>query len=310
MASAETSQTRIAFIKEVTYGVTPTTPAFTNMRYTSDTLKHTRQNITSNEIRPDRNVADLILVAGGAEGGVNFELSYGAFDAFIEAALCGNWTTDELENGVARHSFTIEKTFEQGATDTFLRYTGMMVNAFSLNISTQSAITGSFTFMGKGGSVGDSIISGATYTGSPTNDVMNAGDNFADMTITGAGNPNITALTLEVNNNARQKPVVGSIDSLGVGLGRCVITGTASLYFENKAAYELFMNGTASDLTFTIGGVDELKYIFTIPKLKFSDGDAPTPGNDQDVILTLPFQALYDPVLGAALHIERVPAEA
>lgn len=309
MAIAETSQTRLAFIKESVYGSTPVTPAFTKMRYTGDTLKHNRQNITSNEIRSDRNVADLIQVAGGAEGAVNFELSYGAFDAFLEAALCGTWSSNLLENGVSRHSFTLEKTFEQGATDTFIRYTGMMVNGFSLNIQTQQIVTGAFTFMGKGGSVGDAIISGATYSDSPTNDVMNAGMNFAALSITGAGSPKLTGLTLEVNNNARLQPVVGSIDSLGVGLGRCVVTGTATMYFENKSAYELFLAGTAADLSFTIGGVSDKQYQFSIPKLKFSDGDVPVPGNDQDVILTLPFQALYDPTLGATIEIERVPAE-
>ena len=308
MATAETSQTRVAFIKEATYGVTPVAPAFTKMRYTGDSLKHNRQNVTSNEIRPDRNVADLIQVSGGAQGSVNYELSYGSFDAFIEAALCSAWASDEISNGTARTSFTLEKTFEQGATDTFVRYTGMMVNTMSLNIQTQQIVTGAIGFMGKGGSVGSAIIAGATYADSPTNQVMNAGMNFAALSITGAGTPKLTGLTLELNNNARMQPVVGSIDSLGVGLGRFVLTGTATMYFENKDAYELFLAGTATDLTFSIGGAADHKYIFTIPKLKFSDGDVPVQGNDQDVILTLPFQGLYDPTLGATLHVERVPA--
>lgn len=308
MTIAETSQTRLAFIKEVTYGVTPATPAFTNMRYTGETLKHNRQTITSNEIRPDRNVSDLIQVGGGAEGAVNYEMSFESFDAFMEAALCGTWNADKVKNGVSRHSFSLEKTFEQGATDTFLRYTGMLVNGFSLNIQAQQIVTGSFTFMGKGGSVAAAAIAGATYTDSPTTEVMSAGLHFADLSIAGAGTPKLTGLTLEVNNNARQQAVVGSLDTAGVGLGRCVVTGTATMYFENKDALEMFLNGTASDLSFTIGGATEDNYVFSIPKLKFSDGDAPTPGNDQDVILTLPFQGLYDETLGATLEIERVPA--
>lgn len=308
MTAAATSQTRLSYIKEAAYGVTPTTPAFKNIRYTGESLKHTRQTVTSNEIRPDRNVADLIQVGGGAEGAFNYELSYGAFDDFLAAALCGAWNSDVLENSTSLQSFTLEKTFEQGATDTFMRYTGMVVNALSLSITNQQIVTGSFTFMGKGGSVGSAIIAGATYSDSPTNDVMSAGLNFANMSITGAGSPNLTGLTLEVNNNTRQQPVIGSLDSLGIGLGRCVVTGTATIYFENKSAYELFLNGTATDLTFKIGGATENQYIFTIPKLKFSDGDAPTSANDQDVILTLPFQGLFDPTLGATIEIERVPA--
>lgn len=308
MTIAETSSTRLSFIKETVYGTTPSTPAFTNARYTSETLKHLRQTITSNEVRSDRNVSDLIQVAGGAEGAINFEMSYGAFDSFLEGALCGTWATNVLENSTVRNSFTAEKLFEQGTTDTYVRYTGLMVNSMSLNIQTQQIITGSFNFIGKGGSVGAAIISGATYTDSPANDVMNSGTNFASLAITGGGTPKLTGLSLEINNNARQQPVVGSIDSAGVGLGRCVVTGTATMYFEDKAAYELFLNGTASDLTFAIGGSSTKKYTFRLPKIKFSDGDIPVQGNDQDVILSLPFQGLYDATLGATMEITRVPA--
>ena len=307
MAIAETSQTRLAIIAESAYGTTPATPAFTKLRYTGDSLKHNRGNVTSNEIRQDRNVSDLIQVSGGAEGGINFELSYGAFDTLIEAALCGTWNTNVLENGVSKKSFTIEKTYEQGATDTFLGYTGMVVNTMSLNIAVQEIVTGSFGFMGKGGYVSSAIISGATYAEAAANDVMSAGLSFSGLAITGGGAPNLTGLTLEINNNARMQPVVGSIDSLGVGLGRFTVTGTITAYFENKTAYELFLAGTATDLEFTLSDGDN-DYEFVIPKLKFSDGDVPVAGNDQDVIITLPFQALYDETLGATIEITRVPA--
>lgn len=307
MAIAETSQSRLSIIPEVTYGTTPATPAFTNLRFTGESLKHNRGNVTSNEIRADRNVSDLIQVSGGAEGAINFELSYGAFDTLIEAALCGTWSTNVLENGVTKRSFTLEKKFEQGTTDTYMGYTGMVVNTMSLNISAQEIVTGSFSFMGKGGYVDDAIITGATYTDGAANEIMSAGLNFADLAITGGGSPKLTGLTLEINNNARMQPVVGSIDSVGIGYGRFIVTGTATMYFENKDAYELFLAGTASDLSFTLDD-GENSYEFSIPKLKFSDGDVPIGGADQDVVLTLPFQGLYDATLGATIEVTRVPA--
>lgn len=307
MTIADSSQTRLAFIKEAVYGTTPTTPVFTKMRYTGDSLKHTRQNISSQEIRPDRNQSDLIQVAGGAEGSVNFEMSYASFDDFLAAALCGTWVDDVLVNGVTRHSFTLEKTFEQGVTDTFIRFTGMMVSTMALNASVQEIVGGSFGFMGKGGSVSAAALAGSTYNDSPTNDVMNAGMNFANLSINGAGSPKLTGVSLETNNNLRLQPVIGSIDSAGVGMGQFTLNGTVTMYFENKDAYELFLAGTASDLKFTIGGAVDKQYIFTIPKLKFNDGDVPTPGNNQDVILTLPFTALFDPAINGTIEVERVP---
>lgn len=103
------------------------------------------------------------------------------------------------------------------------------------------------------------------------------------------------------------QPVVGSIDNVGVGTGRFELNGTVTMYFEDKAAYELFLNGTAADLTFSIGGASTKKYQFTIGKIKFSDADVPTPGNNQDILITLPFQALYNSTDSCSLKITRTP---
>lgn len=305
---ADTSSTRIATIAESTYGVTPTTPAFDNIRFTGDSLKHVRQNTSSNEIRPDRNVADLVQVSGGAEGGVNFELSYGTFEAWLTSFMFNNWDDDVLVNGRTQKSFTIEKTYDNLAADQYLRFVGMIANTFSLNIAAQSIVTGSFGFMGKGGSIAETAISGATYADPTDTPVMSAVADFANLTIAGVSSPKITSLTLEGTNNLRQRPVVGSLDSLGVGAGRFDLKGSITMYFDNKSAYEVFLNGGEASLSFKIGGALDKHYIITVPRLKFSDGDLPTPGNDQDVFLTLPFQGLYDSTDDCALMIERVPA--
>ena len=305
---ADTSQTQLAYITETTYGTTPSTPAFTNVRYTSESLKAARQNVQSEEIRRDRNVPDLIQVGGNAAGGVNFELSYGAFDDFIESALFSAWSSDVIKNGVDQTSFTLEKIFENGATDQHFIFTGAVVNSMSLNIQAQQQVAGSFEFLCKSGSMTETAITGSTYTDAPTNDAMNAATDFASLSVTGATAPAITGLTLEISNNLRQKPVVGSLDSYGIGAGQCVVTGTITAYFENSDLMEQFLAGTATDLSFSIGGATENKYDIVIPRLKFSDGDVPTGGNNQDVIQTLQFTALYDPTEECAIKITRTPA--
>ena len=60
----------------------------TQVRYTgAPGLGFQPQNIISNEIRADRQVADLILVGAEAGGNLNFELSALGFDTLIESAL-------------------------------------------------------------------------------------------------------------------------------------------------------------------------------------------------------------------------------
>jgi hypothetical protein len=58
---------------------------------TGESLAFSLTKTESAEIRPDRQITDLIVTAAGASGGINFELSYKEFDDMIRAALQGAW---------------------------------------------------------------------------------------------------------------------------------------------------------------------------------------------------------------------------
>ncbi len=109
-AGANTSDTRLAFVKETAWSETPTEPAFTNLRLTSENMQWAKETVRSNEIRPDRNIVDEIQVSRSSAGNVDFELSYGAFDDLIESAMFSEWATNKIKNGAdAGHSFTVER---------------------------------------------------------------------------------------------------------------------------------------------------------------------------------------------------------
>lgn len=55
--------------------------------------------IVSNEIRPDRQISDLILVGAEAGGDTGIELSYAAFDALIQGAMFSTYTATERKQG-------------------------------------------------------------------------------------------------------------------------------------------------------------------------------------------------------------------
>lgn len=55
--------------------------------------------IVSEEIRPDRQISDLILVGAEAGGDTGIELSYAAFDALIQGALFSTYTATERKQG-------------------------------------------------------------------------------------------------------------------------------------------------------------------------------------------------------------------
>ena len=93
---SDSNRTQMYYLAESSWGVTPGS-ALTEMRFTSESLSYGIQTKTSDEIRSDRQVTDLILTGAEAGGGVNWELSYGTYDAFFSAALmsaaAGAWST-------------------------------------------------------------------------------------------------------------------------------------------------------------------------------------------------------------------------
>lgn len=305
---ANASQTRLSAVAESVPGTTPATPAFQNLRFTSESFNPALRHVTSNEIRPDRNVADLILVGAEAAGEFGFELSYGSFDELLESVFQSTWNTDVLENGITPKSFTIEKTFETGATDQFHRYRGCMANTFSLNCRAGEIVTGNMGFLAKDMVSAQAPVAGATYADPNTNPVINAANHFANLAITGVTAPQITSLSLSVTNNLRQQPVIGSIFSKGVGAGRFVVTGEIEAYFENADLFETYLNDEYTDLSFRLGGLSALAYDFLLPKIKLSGGEVVTGGNDQDVMGRFQFQAIYDATEGTTLQITRDPS--
>lgn len=92
MATSDANTTSLAYDQETSYGVLPGSPAFKLLRITGETLQHNKETIQSQELRPDRQVPDLVKVGSAASGNLNFELSFADQQPLIEAALGGTFT--------------------------------------------------------------------------------------------------------------------------------------------------------------------------------------------------------------------------
>lgn len=89
-----TNRTKLSKSREAVYGVTDTNPVFKQVRQTSSGLNANPQTIQTDEIRPDRQVTDLILVGLTAGGPIGGELSFYAHDEDLEEALQGTWSNN------------------------------------------------------------------------------------------------------------------------------------------------------------------------------------------------------------------------
>jgi hypothetical protein len=301
------SQTELSYVAETTWGELPSPAAFQAIRMTGESLKITNESVVSDEIRPDRNVPDTILVGGDASGGIDGELSYGAFDDLIASALYSTWTgspANSIVNGVTQKSFHIQKKQTgNGLAAVYELYKGMVVDTMTINIAAKEKTTCAFTFVGKGGTIGTSKT--GTVADAGTNDILDGANAFVLSKAWTSPLPKLMSMTINVNNGLAGRSVAGSRDLVRVSAGRCTVTGSASFYFETKDLMDLFLAGTAGKLAVTLGKVTGEKYTITLPNVKITDADHFSPNNDDDVMLNITWSAHYDDGISGTIKIER-----
>jgi len=95
MSQADANRMGLAFVEESSFGVSPGT-ALKDLRFVSESLKQETETTSSSEIRSDRQVPDVIRTNLRAAGDLSLELSYKAYEEFIEAALLSADKTSEV----------------------------------------------------------------------------------------------------------------------------------------------------------------------------------------------------------------------
>ncbi len=303
---ANGSRHSLRYIPEVTYGVTPANPKFKPLRHVGTTLALSKGTLQSGELRSDRQIADFRHGARQVGGDISFELSYGSFDAMLEAVLCGTWTNNVLKAGVERRSFTMERFFgDMAAADRpYHRFTGVEINTMALTIGANAMVTGTFGTLGQDMSTGNAIIAGATYDPATTTAPL---DSFTgELSEAGVVNAVVTEITLNVDNGLAVRNVVGSKTTIRPSIGRSTIPGQVTAYFENSVLLDKFINEANSSLSFQLPDADGNNYIITLPRIKYTGGQ-PDVSGEGPITLSMPVQALLDPVTGTNIQITRVP---
>lgn len=303
----DSSLTQLGYAIEPSWKIPPSPLAFKTLRFTSETLKIGRDKIQSNEIRNDRNVADLIAVGNNAGGGTEHEFSYGTFDDILQAVMFGAWDTNVLKNGTTLTSLhMLKKEAGQQSQTIYELYKGMVVNSVSIKTTKKGIITVSANYLGANGSAG--TVSPGSFIAPNSNPVFDATNAFLANEVVVSPAPYVSELTLDLNNNCTVDDACGEDEAIGIVPGQFVASGSMSLYFRNINLLNAFLNNLNGKLEFTLGLETNKKYTFELPKVKFGDFSHPTAGNSQSVIATVPFTAIYDDVAGYAAQITRAVA--
>lgn len=367
MSSAD--RIRLAYIEESTFGTTPSGNLQT-LRLTGESLRPDTQTTQSQEIRSDRQLSDIIRTNFSTSGDINFELSYGAYDDFLLAALqaaawsavvtvtastisfaassggtqvvsdsgsgfgsivVGAWVkiTDAANavnngtfkvsaaaagsitvnnasgiveivgasitvvqgayavNGVAEHYFTIEKEFTDNTND-FEVFVGQMIDSMDINVSVNQIITGRFGFLGKSVSSASATV-GTGYDAATTDDIVNAVDHVGAI-FENDGIQEGLEFNFSLNNNLRQRNVIGTLGPTSMGSGTLAISGSLRAYYENATLADKHLNFTETSLAIVVEDGSGSGYVFDFPAVKFTQGPRNASGQNTDIIIDLSFE--------------------
>jgi hypothetical protein len=310
MAIASASNAYLLLGEESTFGTSPAAAQY--LRFTGESLAYTAEAITSEEIRSDRNVTDVVRASVGVEGDVSFELSYGTYDLLMEGCFQSAFASNILINGTQFLSYTIEKGFStqtSGVANEFFVFKGLVPGVMSLELATGSIVNGSFGFIGKsqntysgaGNAAYNNTVS--SPTAATTSDVMNV---VSMLTLQEGGGSigNVQSMSIEIDNGLREQRIIGSTALAGVGSGNFNCTGTLVAYFDSMALYNKFLNETATSLQAVLNDGSN-SYTMDFPNVKYSTATVLAGSADEDVVVELEWQALYHAATAGTVKITR-----
>jgi hypothetical protein len=224
----------------------------------------------------------------------------GLVDEASAAARTVTVTGKQCKVGTTIKSATFERAFTD--INQYLQYTGCVCNKFTLDIKPGEIIKATWDFLGK--DMANTTVTAATaVTAAPTNspfDAYNVVILENDLPTT-----SITGLTIEMDNGRSFKGVVGSNTIKEIFEGACDVKGSVTMFFADAVMLTKFMAETPSSIDIRLNdpnGVDF--HHIRLCRLKFNGSDINNP-KEGPVVVTVPYQALLDPVTGTNLVYQR-----
>lgn len=210
-----------------------------------------------------------------------------------------------LINGVNQRSFTLEETFTDIAQT--LTFTGMTADKLSLKLASGSILDGSVDFKGKSMSRQVGSLLHATVNPSTANTVMNGVNNVVNVLEGGSALTGtfIKSLTLDASNNLRGLDGIGNLGNVAIASGNIDVSGSIEFYFADGVIYDKFLNNSSTSLSFRVNDSAGNGYVITMPNVKYNAGKIPAGAINQDVMVSMSYTALRDPVSGNTIVIDR-----
>jgi hypothetical protein len=302
MAFAQGSRSSLSYIAESAFGTTPATPTFANLPFNTHSLDVTKDRVEGNEIQADRMPRVDRHGNRQAGGSIEVDLRKGDYDAFFESAFLNSFSTNSLKVGTTPKYFSIEDAAND--ISQFRLFTGMSVSTLNVSIAPNQMVTATFDMVGK---TGTQAATTASTGGTPTAPSSNAPFDSYSGTIEDGGSAIsiVTSIDFSLTNSFAPTFVVGSDSAQQLEFGRAVIEGTMTVYYEDSALINKFLNETESSIEVSVNDPSGASaYTFLFPRVKYNGAAVPVQ-NPQSRLITLPFVSLYDTTENSNLVLTR-----
>lgn len=219
--------------------------------------------------------------------------------------------SSRLSHGTNLRSFSIEENYSD--IKQFRVFKGMVPSKMALDIQAGQLVKGSFEFLGMTSELAQASPLPSDFVaskaGSPMSAVLGVGQIYeAGVTLP---NAQFKSLSIEVDNTLRGQEAIGRLGYVGISAGSFKVTGKAQLYFSDSNVYQKFITGANTSLSWSIKDSSNSGYGFTLPRLKIHEANITGGSIDSDFMVDISFTALFDPITGIVMAIDRAgPGEA
>ena len=298
MAFAQGSRSSLSYIVESTFGTTPA-GNFQNLPFTSHSLNMTKDRVEGTDIQADRMSRVDRHGNRTVAGDIQADLRDTDFDELIEGAMMSTWATNVIKIGTTPKYFSIEDYAAD--IDQSRLFTGCSVNTLSVALAPNAMVAGTFGLVGK-----NMAISATEKTQDAATDASPFDAYSGDLEIGGTTSAIVTAMDFTLTNGLAPTFVVGDDSAPSLEVGNAVIEGSLSVYFEDEAMINRFINETETSLKVTVGDnagtPNTLEFFF--PRCKINSADVGVDGPTSRMI-AMSFVALRDDTEATSLRITR-----
>jgi hypothetical protein len=238
----------------------------------------------------------MLELSKSSAGGFDSEMSFMDFEVLLRSILgAGAGLANTPVAGTTRYlnastlkSFYLEKQFAD--VSAFIGVYGACFSELTLDVTANDVVKAQWGIVAQK-TTKESASRGTSVTVPAVDPVMRSGFDVASILLGGSAiGAAVQRLTLRINNNIRPTTQVMAGNPTAMQFGAFEVSGDMTVYFPSTTLFEDMLANTSRALEFTLSN-SAGSFRFAMPAIKLTGGTPAIPGQNQDVMLDIPFVA-------------------